>query len=396
MTGYVEDVSCYFSESRVFVSPLLHGAGVKGKIGQSFSYGLPVVTTSIGAEGMHLTDRHNALISDSETAFASKVIDLYTDKFLWQQISTNCRQVIREQFSVDTIRAALEKVLQPSSTSRKTRGTLLRPVILHCHLFKNAGSTLDWSLHKQFGYAFVDHRDGDSMRLGADFLGPYIESNAMLAAISSHDVRFPLPDSKSFELLPVIALRHPIDRARSVYDFERRQEANTPGAIKAKELSFADYIRWRMLPDVKSTIRNFHCAFCTSNFDSEIGEQGYLDSVALLTKTPLMVIVERYDESMLLLEQQLQQHFPAIDLSYVRQNATPDREDDLEQRIKNVFDQLGPELTVEFREKNHWDMKLYEDAQAIFIERLGALPRVKDLLRDFQSRCQLLSTDLLE
>ena len=396
VTGYVEDVSCYFSESRVFVSPLLHGAGVKGKIGQSFSYGLPVVTTSIGAEGMHLTDRHNALISDSETAFASKVIDLYTDKFLWQQISTNCRQVIREQFSVDTIRAALEKVLQPSSTSRKTKGTLLRPVILHCHLFKNAGSTLDWSLHKQFGSAFVDHRDGDSMRLGADFLGPYIESNAMLAAISSHDVRFPLPDSKSFELLPVIALRHPIDRARSVYDFERRQEANTPGAIKAKELSFADYIRWRMLPDVKSTIRNFHCAFCTSNFDSEIGEQGYLDSVALLTKTPLMVIVERYDESMLLLEQQLQQHFPAIDLSYVRQNATPDREDDLEQRIKNVFDQLGPELTVEFREKNHWDMKLYEDAQAIFIERLGALPRVKDLLRDFQSRCQLLSTDLLE
>ena len=396
VTGYVEDVSCYFSESRVFVSPLLHGAGVKGKIGQSFSYGLPVVTTSIGAEGMHLTDRHNALISDSETAFASKVIDLYTDKFLWQQISTNCRQVIREQFSVDTIRAALEKVLQPSSTSRKTRGTLLRPVILHCHLFKNAGSTLDWSLHKQFGSAFVDHRDGDSMRLGADFLGPYIESNAMLAAISSHDVRFPLPDSKSFELLPVIALRHPIDRARSVYDFERRQEANTPGAIKAKELSFADYIRWRMLPDVKSTIRNFHCAFCTSNFDSEIGEQGYLDSVALLTKTPLMVIVERYDESMLLLEQQLQQHFPAIDLSYVRQNATPDREDDLEQRIKNVFDQLGPELTVEFREKNHWDMKLYEDARAIFIERLGALPRVKDLLRDFQSRCQLLSTDLLE
>ena len=396
VTGYVEDVSCYFSESRVFVSPLLHGAGVKGKIGQSFSYGLPVVTTSIGAEGMHLTDRHNALISDSETAFASKVIDLYTDKFLWQQISTNCRQVIREQFSVDTIRAALEKVLQPSSTSRKTRGTLLRPVILHCHLFKNAGSTLDWSLHKQFGYAFVDHRDGDSMRLGADFLGPYIESNAMLAAISSHDVRFPLPDSKSFELLPVIALRHPIDRARSVYDFERRQEANTPGAIKAKELSFADYIRWRMLPDVKSTIRNFHCAFCTSNFDSEIGEQGYLDSVALLTKTPLMVIVERYDESMLLLEQQLQQHFPAIDLSYVRQNATPDREDDLEQRIKNVFDQLGPELTVEFREKNHWDMKLYEDAQAIFIERLGSLPRVKDLLHDFHSRCQLLSTDSLE
>jgi hypothetical protein len=99
---------------------------------------------------------------------------------------------------------------------------------------------------------------------------------------------------------------------------------------------------------------------------------------------------------MLLLEHELQQHFPAIDLCYIRQNATPNREDDLEQRIKNVFNQLGPELTVEFREKNHWDMKLYEDAQAIFIERLGSLPRVRDLLLDFHSRCQLLSTDLLE
>ena len=109
-----------------------------------------------------------------------------------------------------------------------------------------------------------------------------------------------------------------------------------------------------------------------------------------------MVIVERYDESMLLLEHELQQYFPAIDLCYIRQNATPDRDNDLGRRIGNVFEQLGPELTVEFREKNHWDMKLYEDAQAIFIERLGSLPRVKDLLHDFHSRCQLLSTDLLE
>ena len=166
VAGYVEDAAYYFNTSRVFVSPLLHGAGVKGKIGQSFSYGLPVVTTSIGSEGMNLTDRHNALISDSETEFASKVIELYTDKFLWHQISTNCRQVITEQFSVETVRAALEQVLQTDSSPRKSKGILSRPVILHCHLFKNAGSTLDWSLQRQFGSTFIDHRDGDSMRFG--------------------------------------------------------------------------------------------------------------------------------------------------------------------------------------------------------------------------------------
>ncbi len=284
MTGYVEDVSGYFNDSRVFVSPLLHGAGIKGKIGQSFSYGLPVVTTSIGAEGMQLTDGHNALISDSETEFASKVIELYTDKFLWQKLSTNSRQVIREQFSTATIRAALEKVLGENVSERRSRPTGSRPVIVHCHLFKNAGSTLDWSLKRQFGAGFIDHRDDDSMRQGASFLGPYIESHTELSAISSHHVRLPLPVSEEFQILPIIALRHPIDRARSVYDFERRQEADTPGAIHAKKLSFADYIRWRMQPDVSPIIRNFHCSFCTSNFDSEIGEQQYLESVALLSR----------------------------------------------------------------------------------------------------------------
>jgi hypothetical protein len=150
-----------------------------------------------------------------------------------------------------------------------------------------------------------------------------------------------------------------------------------------------------MLPDVGSTIRNFHCAFLTSNFHTEIDEQGYLDSVALLAKTPLIIIVERYDESMLLLEHNLQQYFSDIDLSYIRQNTTPERESNIEQRISRVFDELGPELTAEFLRKNHWDMKLYEDASAIMVERLGSLARVEHLLENFQYRCRLLTTELL-
>ncbi|MCB1689186.1 MAG: glycosyltransferase [Halioglobus sp.] len=396
VTGFVEDVSGYFNDSKVFVSPLLHGAGVKGKIGQSFSYGLPVVTTSIGAEGMQLTDGLNALISDSETEFANNVIELYREKFLWQKLSTNCRQVIREQFSTETIRTALEGILEKEQPQEQEKKPMTaRPVIVHCHLFKNAGTTLDWSLQRQFGPAFIDHRDDDNMRRGAAYLKPYLETHKEISAISSHHIRFPLPLSGELQLLPLIALRHPIDRARSVYDFERRQEANTPGAIQAKKLSFADYVRWRMQPDVAPTIRNFHCSFCTSNFDSMIGEPAYLESVAMLIKTPLLVIVERYDESMVLLEQELGKHFPGIDLSYLRQNETFGREVELVQRIESVFEQLGPELTVEFREKNHWDMRLYENALAIHGERMGSLGNLDRLMVDFQARCRLLSVATL-
>lgn len=391
VTGYVEDVSSYFEDSRVFVSPLLHGAGVKGKIGQSFSFGLPVVTTSIGAEGMQLKDGHNALITDSETEFADKVIELYTDKFLWQKISTNSRQVIRDQFSTDTIRRALEKVLEKKGQDEKVVAQRPRPVIVHCHLFKNAGSTLDWSLRRNFGQAFVDHRDDEAMRRGEAFLGPYLLDHPEVRAISSHHVRFPLPVSKIFEAIPIIALRHPIDRARSVYEFERRQESDTPGAQQAKLLSFPDYVRWRLSAEAAPTIRNFHCSFCTGVFDAKIGEQHYLDSVALLTKTPLLILVERYDESMLLLEHYLGSFFPGIDLSYVRQNETPDRMPILEQRVEAVLRELGPELAHEFQEQNHWDMKLYNDAHAIIIERLGALGGVNQLLDAFRLRCAKLA-----
>jgi len=121
VTGYVQDVSCYFNDSRVFVCPLLHGAGVKGKIGQSLSYGLPVVTTIIGAEGMELQDGHNALITDSEKTFADKVIQLYTDDFLWQKLSINGQEVIKHHFSADKIRAALHAVLKDTAGGQAPR-----------------------------------------------------------------------------------------------------------------------------------------------------------------------------------------------------------------------------------------------------------------------------------
>jgi len=389
VTGYVEDVSGYFNDSRVFVSPLRHGAGVKGKIGQSFSFGLPVVTTSIGAEGMSLIDGQNALITDSETEFADKVVEAYTDRFLWQKLSTGGRQVIREQFSFETIRATLEDLV--ARRIDRAPEPRPRPVLLHCHLFKNAGSTLDWSLSRQFGEGFVDHRDDDDMRRGAGYLGPYIERHPDLRALSSHHVRFPLPQSDQYHLLPLVALRHPIERARSVYDFERRQDADTPGARQAKMLSFSDYVRWRMDGDVAPTIRNFHCAFLSGVFDSEIGEKEYQHSVAQLTRIPLLVIVERYDESMLLLEKSLAPWFGNVDLAYVAQNVTPGREGSLQERVQAIYDELGPELEKTFRESNHWDVALYEDATAIFLERFGAIGDPERRLENFRARCRALS-----
>ncbi|MFM7794901.1 MAG: glycosyltransferase, partial [Microcystis panniformis] len=77
VTGYVPEVEPYFQKSRIFVAPLRFGAGMKGKIVQSLSLGLPTITTRIGAEGMGLIDHGDVLIADTAEEFAQAVIELY-------------------------------------------------------------------------------------------------------------------------------------------------------------------------------------------------------------------------------------------------------------------------------------------------------------------------------
>lgn len=87
--GFVENVESYFLQSKLMVAPLTYGAGVKGKVGQAFEYYLPVVTTSIGAEGMYLEDKINAEITDDTNEFAERIIAVYTNKSNWELLSNN-------------------------------------------------------------------------------------------------------------------------------------------------------------------------------------------------------------------------------------------------------------------------------------------------------------------
>lgn len=111
IVGHVEDLSPYFETARVFSSYLRYGAGVKGKIGQSMSYGLPVVTTSIGAEGMNLKDSEEVMIADEPVQFAEKLIEVYTNESLWHKLSKKSLSHIKENYSKEVAKNNLNKLL---------------------------------------------------------------------------------------------------------------------------------------------------------------------------------------------------------------------------------------------------------------------------------------------
>lgn len=101
--GFVPDVNPIFHNSRVFVAPLRYGAGIKGKIGQALSYGLPVVTTTIGAEGMGLKNGHEAMIADDPQEFAEMVIEVYGHRELWQRLSDYGYAHIQKHFTPQVV-----------------------------------------------------------------------------------------------------------------------------------------------------------------------------------------------------------------------------------------------------------------------------------------------------
>jgi glycosyltransferase involved in cell wall biosynthesis len=97
--GYVEDLAPVYGAARVCVAPLRYGAGMKGKVGQSMAYGLPVVTTSIGAEGMGVEDGVHLLVADAAESFGDSVLTLLDDDALWRRLRREGRLLVERTLS---------------------------------------------------------------------------------------------------------------------------------------------------------------------------------------------------------------------------------------------------------------------------------------------------------
>ena len=121
VSGWVPEVAPYLDAARVSIAPIRFGAGIKGKIGEALSRGLPVVTTSIGAEGMGLVGGEHALVADAPEEFAAAVVALHEDQELWDRLRRAGRDHVEERQGSEAARAALRDMLS---------GTLRTPFVL--------------------------------------------------------------------------------------------------------------------------------------------------------------------------------------------------------------------------------------------------------------------------
>jgi glycosyltransferase involved in cell wall biosynthesis len=103
VTGSVEDVEPYYRKARVAIVPLRSGGGTRLKILESMAYGVPVVATNIGAEGIDVSSGVDILLADNPISFSNAIVNILTDYKIASQISISARNLVVSKYDWNII-----------------------------------------------------------------------------------------------------------------------------------------------------------------------------------------------------------------------------------------------------------------------------------------------------
>lgn len=98
VTGEVEDIRVWLEKAAIFVCPLRYGSGMKIKILEAMAMAKPIVSTSVGVEGIKIKNGENIIIADNSTSFASKTIELLRNENLRNHIGENGRKLVEKEY----------------------------------------------------------------------------------------------------------------------------------------------------------------------------------------------------------------------------------------------------------------------------------------------------------
>ena len=242
-----------------------------------------------------------------------------------------------------------------------------RRVIIHYHIFKNAGTSVDRMLQESFGEAWAswdtDNRDG---KISPSELEAFLLDRPQLAALSSHQIVPPLP-SRELDVFPIVFVRHPIDRAYSAYLFEwqKQQGADRPVG------SFDDYVREKLSTPRLNAIEDFQVLHLANRGYENRRPSGDLDDEAILgnakaflTSLPFFGIVEDYPASPQRMRAAYEAIFPELTFREFHENVLQEASLRLPDKMRGIRESMQPAVFNELVLRNQMDLRLYEFAAA--------------------------------
>lgn len=247
-----------------------------------------------------------------------------------------------------------------------------RKVVIHYHLFKNAGTSIERSLRELFGDNLHQlESDSPSGHVSHVDANNYIVANPSLVALTSHQLRPPLPDGP-FAVFPIVVLREPISRVRSAYLFEWQKQL---GLDKPKG-TLAEYVQSKLGPADPTVIADFQVGHLSRDLlppGVSVASEAAVDTVVeFVDSLPAFGLVERFDESVQVIGRRMAEFFgdPALTLSSRHDNVMQDQAMSIDDVHDLIRLELGPQLMDELLERNQFDLAAYQRCVEKFDDQL--------------------------
>lgn len=111
-TGFVKELDSVLQKTRAYIVPLRFGSGMKVKVLEGLYRGNPCVTTSVGAEGLKLTDSDNIFIADEAKKFTNDCITLLENESIWNKFRDKVRALAKAEYTWDALFEKMDKELK--------------------------------------------------------------------------------------------------------------------------------------------------------------------------------------------------------------------------------------------------------------------------------------------
>ena len=272
---------------------------------------------------------------------------------------------------------------------RKASAGRTRKVIVHYHLFKNAGSSIDHIFRENFGDKRWRSEEFPRPTSIAAVLGG--ESNASLVqdwlaehpevtVLSSHTAVMPLPELPSTRVFPIIMVRNPMIRLQSSYLFQRQRFAagfHNKTTCLAGENDLAGYLSGLLAMNRQPMARNFASVRLAAAVPGS-AEQLRQRAFRALQLLPFVGVVELFDESMRVLASWLAPHFPKFRILPAWQNTSGQAGASQPERLTAMREAIGDDLYRELASANQVDIDLHQAATEKIAEAAGRLQHRSD------------------
>lgn len=254
---------------------------------------------------------------------------------------------------------------------------LMRLVILHYHIFKNAGSTIEDILDHSFGERFAKletpaHEglisNPDQVRL--------FDARPGLRAFSSHQIRHPLPEARGYLFFDICFLRDPIDRIRSIYTyFRQKPDPADPMSDLANRTALGEFIAG-MIQDFPLFVKNVQVNLLACGGDSDEPEPRDLDlAIQRMLATSFLGVVDCFDQSVAAGAHALRCAFPELDCARPAVNVSDGLEGTVASRTEKLRQACSPQVYEELLRLNALDRQLVDRARAEVLRRFRQIPQ---------------------